>query len=357
MKAQTSTLKKGRGAQSNSPNPYAKIQPVKEFWEGIVEDEDFEQKVPSEYTEVFPKSILNRVDSPDIGLAWSMNPYQGCEHGCIYCYARNTHNYWGYSAGTDFEQKILIKANAPALLAKELSRPNWKVEPIMLSGNTDCYQPAERKFKVTRKLLQVLLDFRHPVGIITKNALVLRDLDILKELNAMDLVHVTISFTSLQEDLRRVLEPRTSSVQAKLKTIETLSTAGIPVQVMMAPLIPSINSHEIFELSKAVSDAGALGINHTVVRLNGAIGPLFEDWIRLTFPDRADKVLNQIKALHGGKLNDSRTGTRMRGEGVFAKNMSDQISLARKKYFGEKQRKPYDLEQFVRRNKEQLLLF
>lgn len=357
MKAQTSQLKKGRGAQSNSPNPFSRIQPVKEFWEGIDEDEDREERVPSEYTEVFPKSILNRVDSPDIGLAWSMNPYQGCEHGCIYCYARNTHNYWGYSAGTDFEQKILIKANAAALLAKELSRPNWKVEPIMLSGNTDCYQPAERKFQVTRKLLQVLLDFRHPVGIITKNALVLRDLDILKELNAMDLVHVTISFTSMQEDLRRVLEPRTSSVQAKLKAIETLSAAGIPVHVMMAPLIPSINSHEIFELCKAVSEAGALGINHTVVRLNGAIGPLFEDWVRLTFPDRAEKVLNQIKALHGGQLNDSRQGTRMRGEGVFAQSMHDQIALARKKYFKDKKRTPYNTEAFVRRNKEQLLLF
>ncbi len=357
MKADTRNIQKGRGAQKNTANPYSKHQTVQEHWEGIDETENTEDKITSEYIEVFPKSILNRVESPDIGLSWSMNPFQGCEHGCIYCYARNTHHYWGYSAGTDFEQKVMIKANAPELLAKELSRANWKVEPIMLSGNTDCYQPAERKFGITRKLLQVLLDFRHPVGIITKNALILRDLDILKELNAMDLVHVNISFTTMEEDLRRVLEPRTSSVNAKLKTIETLSKAGIPVNVMMAPVIPSINSHEVFELSKAVADAGAANINHLVVRLNGAVGPLFEDWLKLVFPDRSDKVMNQIKAIHGGQVNDSRSGVRMKGEGVFAQSMQDQFSLARKKYFKGKTRKPYNLEHFVRRDKEQLLLF
>lgn len=357
MKADTQHINKGRGAQMNTANPYAKHQTVQEHWEGIDEVEEEGEKIPTEYIEVFPKSILNRVESPDIGLSWSMNPFQGCEHGCIYCYARNTHHYWGYSAGTDFEQKVMIKANAADLLAKELSRANWKVEPIMLSGNTDCYQPAERKFGITRKLLEVLLDFRHPVGIITKNALILRDLDILKELNAMDLVHVNISFTSMQEDLRRVLEPRTSSVNAKLKTIETLSNAGIPVNVMMAPVIPSINSHEVFDLSKAVADAGAININHLVVRLNGAVGPLFEDWLRLVFPDRSDKVMNQIKAIHGGQVNDSRTGVRMKGEGVFAQSMQDQFALARKKYFKGRERNPYNLEHFVRRDKEQLLLF
>lgn len=347
---------KGRGAQMNTANPYSKLEKVQEHIEGLDEaDESLEN--PTSYTEVFPKSILNRVESPDIGLSWSMNPYQGCEHGCIYCYARNSHNYWGYSAGTDFEQKIMIKANAPELLAKELARANWQVEPIMLSGNTDCYQPAERKFQITRKLLKVLLDYRHPVGIITKNALILRDLDILKELNALQLVQVVISFTTLEEETRRVLEPRTSSVKTKLKTIETLSQAGIPVSVIMAPVIPSINSHEVFGMAKAVSGAGARSLNHLVVRLNGAIGPLFEDWLEHVYPDRKEKVLSQIRALHGGQLNDSRTGVRMRGEGVFAQNMLDQFSLARKKYFKSQEKASYNLEAFVRRNKSQFMLF
>lgn len=357
MKQLPENYRKGRGAQLNTHNPYSQLESVKEHWEGIDEVEDPAEPLPTEYIEVFPKSIINRVDSPDVGLAWSMNPYQGCEHGCIYCYARNTHNYWGYSAGSDFEQKILIKSNAPHLLAQELSRPNWKPEPIMFSGNTDCYQPAERKFGITRKMLQVLLDFRHPTGLITKNALILRDLDILREMNEMNLVHVAISFTSMKEEIRRVMEPRTSSVNAKLKTIETLSGAGIPVSVMMAPIIPSINSYEIFELSKAVSEAGARAINHTVVRLNGAIGLLFEDWVRQTFPDRAEKVLNQIREFHGGTLNDSRFGTRMKGDGTFARSIHDQFALAQKKYFGGKTRTKLSSEHFVRRNKGQLLLF
>ncbi|MBI1222535.1 MAG: PA0069 family radical SAM protein [Bacteroidetes bacterium] len=347
---------KGRGAQKNSVNPYSRTELVYEHPEGLDEKDD-RLETPTEYTEVYPKSILNRVESPDIGLSWSMNPYQGCEHGCIYCYARNTHNYWGYSAGTEFEQKILVKKNAVELLENELAKPNWKVEPVMLSGNTDCYQPAERKFKITRQILQVFLKYRHPVGVITKNALILRDLDLLKELGAMNLVQVAISFTSMREETRRLLEPRTSSVKAKLKTIETLSAAKIPVTVMMAPVIPSINSHEIFELGKAVSEAGASSINHLVVRLNGAVGPLFEDWIKQTYPDRAGKVLGQIRALHGGKLNDSRTGVRMRGEGVFAQSMQDQFALVRKKYFKNQSRTNYNLDLFVRRNKQQILLF
>ena len=357
MKKPETPEQKGRGAQYNTRNPYEKYALTREHPEGIDEEELPEKTVPTEYTEVFPKSILNRVESPDIGLSWSMNPYQGCEHGCIYCYARNTHNYWGYSAGSDFEQKVLVKKNAPQLLAETLSKGTWDPEPIMLSGNTDCYQPAERKFGITRKLLNVLLEFRHPVGIITKNALLLRDLDILKELNRLNLVHVSISFTSLQEETRRVMEPRTSSVKSKLKVIETLSSEGIPVNVMMAPVIPSINSHEVFELSKAVSEAGASSISHLIVRLNGAIGPLFEDWVRQVFPERAEKVLNQIRSLHGGELNDSRFGLRMRGEGTFAQSLQDQFALARKKYFAGKERKPYDLTHFVRRNKKQLLLF
>ncbi|TNE80475.1 MAG: PA0069 family radical SAM protein [Bacteroidetes bacterium] len=354
---EASKVIKGRGAQVNSKNPFDKLEKVKEFWEGIDEQEDMDEKIPSEYIEVFPKSILNKVDSPDIGLSWSMNPYQGCEHGCIYCYARNTHNYWGYSAGTDFEQKVLVKTNAASLLRKELSNGKWEPQSIMFSGNTDCYQPAERKFQVTRQMLEVLLDFRHPVGLITKNSLILRDIDILKELAKLNLVKVHISFTTLQEDLRRKMEPRTSSVKSKLKTIETLTEAGIPVGVMMAPVIPSLNSHEVFELSETVAKAGAESINFLVVRLNGAIGELFEDWARLHFPDRAEKILNQVKSLHGGKLNDSRIGVRMMGEGVYAQQLQDMFSQAKKQYFPHAPKRQLDTSQFVRMKKDQLMLF
>lgn len=293
-----------------------------------------EESRPSQtvFIDTFPKTIVNKVTSPDVGLGFSINPYQGCEHGCIYCYARNTHEYWGYSPGLDFEQKILVKRNAVELLEKKLSSKKWEASPIVLSGNTDCYQPAEKKLGITRKLLQTFLKYRHPVGIITKNALVQRDTDILKELAADNLVHVNLSITSLQEETRRILEPRTASIKKRLQTLERLSAAGIPVSVMMAPIIPSINSHEIMPLVKEISERGALGVGYTIVRLNGAIGDIFSDWIRKTMPDRAERVLHQIESVHGGSLNDSRFGTRMKGEGEFASQVAQQFKIARNKY-------------------------
>ncbi len=352
----THTLR-GRGAQMNSHNPYDAYHLVKEHWEGIDEEEDTSEKIRSTYTEVFPKTILNKVESTDLPLDWSLNPYQGCEHGCIYCYARTTHQYWGYSAGTDFEQKVLIKSNAAELLRKELSSGKWKPKPVMMSGNTDCYQPAESRFKITRQLLEVFLEFRHPVSIITKNALILRDLDILKQLNERKLIHVNISFTTMNEETRRVMEPRTSSVKSKLKTIKTLRDAGIPVKVLMAPIIPAINSHEIMELSEAVANAGASGINGHVVRLNGPIGMLFEDWLKHHFPDRANKVLNQIKKMHGGELGSSTPGKRLTGRGSFAGQIHDQLELARRKYFEAEVKPALNTADFIRRKKDQLLLF
>ncbi len=289
----------------------------------------------TQYIEIFPKTILNKVTSTDIGMAYSMNPYQGCEHGCIYCYARNTHEYWGYSAGLDFERKILFKRNAPQLLEEKLKSKNWKAENIMFSGNTDCYQPIEKKLEITRKMLEILWKYKHPISFITKNKLILRDLDILKEMAKLNLVHVSISITSLKEETRRILEPRTASIRKRLETVKILSENGIPVNVMMAPIIPSINNHEIFELVKTVSELGAKSVGYTIVRLNGAIGEIFKDWVHKTLPDRADKILHQIEDCHGGTLNSSEFGKRMRGEGKIAEQVSMQFRLARKKYLSD----------------------
>ncbi|MEM6517231.1 MAG: PA0069 family radical SAM protein [Bacteroidota bacterium] len=250
-----------------------------------------------------------------------------------YCYARNSHEFWGYGAGLDFERNILVKKNAPELLEKFIKRKSWKAAPIVLSGNTDCYQPAEQKFKITRACLEKFLKYRHPVSIITKNASILRDLDILRELAKNNLIFVNISITSLSEETRRLLEPRTASIKKRIETVRILSENDIPVNVMMAPIIPSINSHEILKLAKVVSDAGALKLSHTVVRLNGAIADIFADWLDNTIPERAKKVLHQIEACHGGSLNDSRFGTRMRGEGEIAKQINDMVKLAQRKYF------------------------
>lgn len=354
---QTNEYIKGRGAQINAENPFFQQQLVREHAEAIDEWDDLHLSDRTQYIEVFPKTILNKVGSPDIGLSWSMNPYQGCEHGCIYCYARNTHNYWGYSAGVEFEQKILVKKNAPELLEKELRKPTWQPAPIMLSGNTDCYQPAERQFQITRKMLQILLQFRNPASVITKNALILRDLDILVEMNRMNLIHVNISFTSLDEKLRALLEPRTSTAARKLKVIETLASHDIPVNVMLAPVIPAVNSHEIVHIVKTVASAGASDIHYLVVRLNGAIGELFTDWVHKNFPERAQKILHQIEHMHNGSLNDSRFGKRMTGEGNFAQQIHDIFTVAKRKYFRGKTMKPYNLSHFRIPDKRQLKLF
>ena len=329
---------KGRGAQQNTPNKFFQHsnETRDDFLEFCrIEGEEADHN-KTQYIPIFPKTIVNKVSSPDIGMMYSMNPYQGCEHGCIYCYARNTHEYWGYSAGLDFERKILIKKDAPKLLEAKLKSKKWQAFTIVLSGNTDCYQPAEKKFKITRACLEVFLKFRHPVGIITKNALVLRDLDILKELTKHQLVGVHISVTSLSEKTRRILEPRTATIKKRLETIRVLSENGIPVNAMLAPIIPGINSHEIMNLAKAVSDNGALSFALTVVRLNGAVGQIFTDWIHKALPDRAEKVLHQIEARHGGSLNDSRFGIRGRGEGKIAKQIHDLARLARHMYFRDK---------------------
>lgn len=328
--ANNSNYKNGRGAQINPDNRFHSIQKGDDF-DDLNPDE--EPNLKTRFIEVYPKTIVNTVNSPDIGMFYSLNPYQGCEHGCTYCYARPTHEYWGYSAGTDFEKVILVKKNAPVLLEQALRKKSWKVNTISLSGNTDCYQPCESKYRITRQLLEIMLKYKHPVGIITKNALIGRDVDILKELASQNLVVVNISLTSLREEIRRKLEPRTASCQKKLETIKLLSQNAIPVNVMLAPIIPALNDDEIFSIAKATAECGALGLSHQIVRLNGPNGEIFTDWATKNYPDRALKILNQIRDIHGGKLSDSRFGTRMKGEGNYAENIRNQVNLARKKFF------------------------
>ena len=335
---------KGRGAQLKSGNRFLKNEYVTEHIEGL--DEPLLENPKTKIFYESPKKIVNRVDSPDLGFGYSMNPYQGCEHGCIYCYARNTHEYYGFSAGLDFESKIIVKKNAASLLEQHLLSKNWNAVPIMLSGNTDCYQPQEKKFQITRNMLKVLANYRHPVGLITKNSLILRDIDLLKDLAKDNLVHVMISITTLNEELRRLMEPRTASAIKRLKTVEELSKAGIPVGIMNAPIIPGLNHHEIPNILKAAAEHGALTAGMTVVRLNGSIGKLFEDWLRKNFPDRFDKVWNQICSLHGGDVNDSQFGRRMAGDGNLADSIHQLYRVAKKKYFGDKQLPPYDLTKF-----------
>jgi DNA repair photolyase len=347
---------KGRGAQKNTHNRFDKYHLVQEHFEGL-DEEDLSLEAKTEYIEVFPKTIVNKVDSPDLGMAYSMNPYQGCEHGCLYCYARDTHNYWGYGSGAEFEQKILVKKNAAQLLEETFQNKNWQPSPIMFSGNTDCYQPAERKFGITRQLLEVCLKYKHPVSMITKNSLIERDLDLLEKLNRLNLVNVSITLTSLDEKLRQLLEPRTASAKRKLQTIETLASKNIPVNVMMAPIIPGLNSHEIFALAKEVSERGASSLHYTIVRLNGSIGEVFLDWVRKTFPDRADKVIHQIEECHGGHLNDSRFGTRMRGEGNTSEMIAQMVKVARQKFFEGRSLRPLDCGIFMRNKKGQLRIF
>ncbi|MDX2001213.1 MAG: PA0069 family radical SAM protein [Chitinophagales bacterium] len=327
--------KHGRGAQYNPSNKFLKNSFVKEHWDGIDEEEIFRNK-QTKFIYEKPKTLVNKVDSPDVGPAYSMNPYQGCEHGCIYCYARNTHEYYGYSAGLDFESRIIVKENAPVLLEQFLRKKNYQPEPIMLSGNTDCYQPIERKMGITRKLLEVLLEFKHPVGIITKNYNVVRDIDLLQELTKLGLVVVNISITSLNNELHNKMEPRTAAPAKRLKAVKALADAGIPVRIMNAPIIPGLNDKEIPEVLKRSSENGALGAGYTMVRLNGAIGPIFHDWIHKAYPLKADKVLNTIGYTHNGKLNDSRFGVRMRGEGNHAEMVAQLFQIARDKYFKDK---------------------
>lgn len=346
---------KGRGAQVNTHNKFSSIRYVKEHIEGL--DEEMYENTATQLIETFPKSIVSKSDSPDIRFTYSLNPYQGCEHGCLYCYARNSHEYWGYSAGLDFERKIIVKRNAPELLEAFLNKPGYSPQPIMLSGNTDCYQPVERKLGITRELLQIFLKYKHPVSLISKNNLILRDLDILEELAKLNLVHAAITINSLNESLRQKMEPRTVTAKSRLKVIRELSAAGVPVNLMIAPIVPGLNSDEIPALIKAAAAEGAISASFTLIRLNGIIPEVFTDWIHKAYPDRASKVLNMIASCHGGKLNDSRWGTRIKGDGKIAESIHSLFSIAIRKYMPENKLPDFDLSHFVPASGRQTSLF
>lgn len=344
---------KGQGAVTNIHNHF-----IKNRYEKSIYDDDFEEAVArTQILEVFPKTIVNPVKSPDLKMAYSMNPYQGCEHGCAYCFARPTHEYWGYSAGIDFERNILVKKNAPELLEQFFKKRGYKPEPILLSGNTDCYQPVERKLQITRKILEVFLAYRHPVDILTKNALVLRDLDILTQLAEKNLVTVSLSIPTINEELRRKLEPRTSSVVNKLQTLETLSQNGIPTHVMVAPIIPGLNSMEILNTLKVISQKGAKSFGYTLVRLNDSVAPVFTEWLEEHYPDRKDKVLNQIASMHGGKLGEKDVAKRKKGEGNIAEMIHTTFRIGRQKFFTNEGVLPLATHLFDGTKGEQLKLF
>ena len=315
---------RGRGASWSPANRFEKLH-VDVNDVDVVDVELNEGERPRRATQFFrdgTKTIITHNNSPDVGFETSLNPYRGCEHGCIYCYARPTHEYLGFSAGLDFESKIMVKTNAPELLRAELERPGWKPQVLLMSGVTDPYQPVEKKLRITRGCLEVLAKFRNPVAVITKNRLVTRDADLLGELADYNAVAVNISVTSLDPKLQRVLEPRTSSPQGRLDTINQLRAAGIPVGVMVAPVIPGLTDHEVPKILEACANAGAQFAGYTIVRLPWAVAPLFEHWLEEHFPDRKKKVLGRIRDLRGDRLNNSQWHTRMTGEGIFAEQIA-----------------------------------
>lgn len=334
---------RGRAAQFNPTNRFEKhdVEPLDEYLEHEAQLErlcdepttlaDGRQVI----TQVFrdrTQRVINRLDSPDLCFNWTLNPYRGCEHGCIYCYARPYHEMLGFSSGLDFETKIMAKPDAPKLLRAELANPKWRGEPIVLSGATDCYQPIEAKLKITRGCLAVLAEARQPVRVITKNRLVLRDIDLLSELAKHNAVRVAISVTTLDNQLAAKLEPRASSPSDRLWTIRRLTSAGISVMVMASPIIPGLTDHELPTILEAAADAGAKVAAYELVRLPYAVKDLFDDWLSRHFPDRREKVLGRIRECNGGKLYDNRFGNRLRGTGKLAEQIGNTFKVFARRY-------------------------
>lgn len=322
----TSQPFKGRGTSSNLTGRFEKIHYV------------FDEKEPGDlekprtlFYKDTTKTVLTYNDSPDTEFAVGINPYRGCEHGCIYCYARPTHEFYGLSAGLDFETQIFVKENAPELLKKELSSDKWKPQTVAISGNTDCYQPAEKHFKLTRGCLKVFLEFKNPVRILTKNHLITRDIDILKDLSAVNAVAASLSITTLDPVLASKMEPRTSRPYLRLKALEKLSQAGIPATVLVAPVIPGLNDHEIPRIIESAANAGAREASYTVLRLPHSVADMFTEWLGDHFPNRKDKILSRIRSLRKGKLNSSEFGTRITGDGIFAEQIRNIFSLSCRK--------------------------
>lgn len=344
---------RGRGASDN---------PVNRFEGNYVDyelDEETGEK-PSPKTQLFSddtKQVISWNKSPDIPFEAGLNPYRGCEHGCIYCYARPYHEYLGFSAGVDFESKIVVKYNAAELLRKQFISPKWKPQVVVMSGVTDCYQPIERKLEITRNCLKVFAEFRNPVGIITKNHLVTRDIDYLKELSDQNCVSVTISVTSLDNKLTEIMEPRTSRAKRRLEAIEKLAKANIPVRVNVAPIIPGLTDHELPSILQSAYDAGATQASYIIVRLPYKVKDLFCDWLEQHYPDRKEKVENRLLDMRGGKLYNSDWSNRMKGQGVFAKQIKDVFDVQIKRLGMNSVHHPLTTDNFLKKSGDQLHLF
>jgi len=345
---------KGRGA---SDNPENRFQERNRIDYDLDNDNGTKPAPDTQLISDDTKSVISYNSSEDIGFNAAINPYRGCEHGCIYCYARPYHEYLGFSCGLDFESKIMVKYDAPELLRKELSAQKWKPQIIAMSGVTDVYQPIERKLLLSRRCLEVLAEFRNPVGIITKNHLITRDIDILKELNEYQCISVTISITTLDRELTQVMEPRTSRPNRRLEAIRKLAKAGIPVGVNIAPLIPGLTDHEVVNILEAAADAGAQHAGFIILRLPWQLKELFSDWLEQHFPDRKEKVLNRLRNMYGGKLYDADWKLRGRGEGNFAKQVSDLFKVHTKRLGMNQSKKVLSTENFRRSSGFQLDMF
>jgi DNA repair photolyase len=344
---------RGRGSATNPKNRFESIETVPE----TTGEQDESSSPHTQFLIDTSRSIIAYNDSPDVGFDASVNAYRGCEHGCVYCFARPTHEYLGFSCGLDFETKIMVKEDAPELLRKELSSHKWKPQVLAMSGVTDCYQPAEKKLQLTRRCLEVLLEFRNPTVIITKNYLVTRDIDILSELARYQCIGVTVSVTTLDAKLAGVMEPRASSPTRRLAAIRILSEAGIPVGYLQAPMIPGLTDAEAPAIAQAAAEAGASFAGYVALRLPFQVKSLFEQWLEQYYPERKDKVLNRIRAIRGGKLNDPNFKSRMRGEGIYAEQMADLFQLACRKAGINKRWPELTTKHFRRPGVSQLSLF
>ncbi len=334
----------GRGAGTNPPNRFdplhVELEPSDEIGADAANDTRF-------YVDA-SKSILVENRSPDVACRWGINPYRGCEHGCVYCFARPTHEYLGFSAGLDFERRIMVKTDAPALLRATFASPRWSPEPVMFSGNTDCYQPVERSLRLTRRCLEVFAEFRNPAGLITKSALVARDADVLRELARHDATHVLCSITTLDPELARRLEPRAAAPAKRLDAVAALAAAGVPVGVMIGPVISGLNDAEIPRILAAAAAAGARSASWVLLRLPPPVDALFMGWLEAHYPDRAARVLGRIRECRGGRLSDSRFGLRQRGEGPYAAQIAALFDVAARKHGLDGRLPPLDTGHFRR---------
>ncbi len=342
----------GRGVTSNPTGRFERLA-----IEPDPEELDDPARPRTIYLRDASRSAISTNQSPDIAFGVSVNPYRGCEHGCAYCYARPTHEYLGFSAGLDFETRILVKTDAPELLRRELMRPGWKPQVVAFSGVTDPYQPVERRLELTRRCLEVLAEFRNPVGVITKSRLVVRDADLFGELASYDAVSVTLSVTTLDAGLARRLEPRAAQPRARLAAIEALARAGVPVGVNVAPVIPGLTDHELPAVLQAAADHGAQWAGYIMLRLPHGVRELFSGWLETHCPDRKQRVLNRVRDVRDGRLNDPRFGSRMRGHGPYADQIEQLFRMARSRAGLDRERRPLSTAHFRRPGKRQHELF